>query len=109
MKIIKVYTKIYLYPTIEGGRKRAIISGYRPNIGFSNGKITDASLTFDAEFIFPGETQNVTASFFADSLDNGAIKPHTLFTIQEGNKKIGHGVVLKNRTMINRNVEIAII
>ena len=97
LKKINIYSKIYLYPTEDGGRKRPIVSGYRSNIGFETGKITDAICLFEGEPIKPGETRNITLSFFADSFAPKTSPNFTLFTLQEGGKKIGHGVILKNK------------
>lgn len=97
LKKTNIYSKIYLYPTEEGGRKRPIVSGYRPNIAFETGKITDAICLFEGEPIKPGETRNIILSFFADSFDAKTSSNFTLFTLQEGSKKIGHGVILKNK------------
>lgn len=106
MQQISVHTKIFLYPTEEGGRKRPIVSGYRPNIGFPSGKITDAYCMFEGNPINPGETRNIKLSFFLDSLKDYPLANLTLFTIQEGAKKIGHGVVHNFRIAQREEISI---
>lgn len=101
--MVNIYTKIYLFPTEEGGRKRGIISNYRPNICFEKGKITDAICSFEGEPIAPGETRNIILSFFPDSVQDIRLLRDTLFTIQEGGKKIGHGVIIRKRNALSLN------
>ncbi|MBX7243188.1 MAG: hypothetical protein K1X92_15695 [Bacteroidia bacterium] len=93
------YVKIYLYPTENGGRKRPVLNGYRPNIGFSGGNVTDGVLRIRSECINPGETHNGILSFYDDLNTEQIVKTNTLFTIQEGEKIIGCGTILRRKEL----------
>lgn len=95
MHYISFWANIFLDATEEGGRKRPIVSGYRPNIRFGSGQLTDAVIHFKKRpSIAPGESATVRITFFADKLTD-LPKTNALFYIQEGGKRIGHGTITR--------------
>lgn len=93
------YVKIYLYPTENGGRKRPVLNGYRPNIGFPDRNVTDGVLRIRTECINLGETHNGILSFYDDLNTEDIVITNTLFTIQEGGKIIGCGTILRRKEL----------
>jgi elongation factor Tu len=71
----------------EGGRPRAIRTGYRPQFFFGGTDVT-GTLELDGE-IAPGA--RVTTRFVLDK--PVAIEPGVRFTLREGGRTIGAGIV----------------
>ena len=95
-KIHEFKAQITLVETLLNGRESAILSGYRPAISFHSSKQYCGELTIkNADKITPGQSAYVVikllpAKTIPKSLDIG-----DTFTLLEGNKKIGYGMIIK--------------
>ena len=79
---------LHLLTQDEGGRHSPISSGYRPQIYLNKADVT-CVITFNQENILPGDDATVTITL----VDKMAIKENQEFTIREGSKKVGTGVI----------------
>jgi elongation factor Tu len=83
--------ELYLLTQKEGGRARPIRAGYRPQFFFG---ATDVTGTITADEVGPGEHAEV--GFVVDR--PVAVEPGMRFTVREGGRTIGAGVVLDIET-----------
>ena len=79
---------LHLLTQDEGGRHSPISSGYRPQIYLNKADVTSV-ITFNQEKILPGDDATVIITL----VDKMAIKENQEFTIREGSKKVGTGVI----------------
>jgi len=80
---------ITLLPTELGGLKRAICSGYRPDIGFNVEKQYSCEVELlGSEELKPGETARVLIALLP-----ARTKCSYVFSIREGRKIIGLGAI----------------
>jgi elongation factor Tu len=81
--------EVYILSKEEGGRRTAILSGYRPQFYFRTTDVTGASLLVGAEMALPGDNVRMHVS-----LDKPiAVECGDRFAIREGSRTIGRGVV----------------
>jgi len=81
--------EVYILSKEEGGRRTAILSGYRPQFYFRTTDVTGASLLVGAEMALPGDNVRMHVS-----LDKPiAVDCGDRFAIREGSRTIGRGVV----------------
>jgi len=81
--------EVYVLSKEEGGRRSAILSGYRPQFYFRTTDVTGASLLVGAEMALPGDNVRMYVS-----LDKPiAVERGDRFAIREGSRTIGRGVV----------------
>ena len=86
--------KIALYPTEEGGRSKPVYSGYRPSFAFNSLKhYSGEILLHGKDELRPGETSLVTIKLLPAKTIRKTLKKNDAFTITEGNKVIGAGVI----------------
>ena len=83
--------------TEEGGRSTPVYSGYRPNqhLGLSN-ILSDAVHYYDTdEAIYPGQTVKAQLTLFYPFPYHGALSEGLQFTVQEGSRIVGRGMITK--------------
>jgi len=86
--------KITLFPTDKGGRKRPVYSGYKPLFSFNTEKHYCGEVELlDKSELNPGETSNVFIKLLPAKSIRKNLKRNDAFTITEGNKTIGTGVI----------------
>jgi translation elongation factor EF-Tu-like GTPase len=88
--------KITMLPTAKGGRKKSIFSGYRPSFVFNTQKHYCGEIELiDREELQPGESTLVEIHLFPAHTIRKNLDIDTAFTLVEGNKTVGQGVVEK--------------
>ena len=76
----------------EGGRHTPFFKGYKPQFYFKTTDVTgEVFLAEGVEMIMPGDTANVKAKLIAPI----AMEEKQKFTVREGGKTVGAGVVTK--------------
>ena len=90
-----IEAKIKFITTAQGGRKSSAISGYRPNHDFGlDGMLNDATHEYiDTKMVAPGQTVMANMWFLAAQYQVGRLHPGFRFTVQEGSRIVGHGVI----------------
>ena len=87
---------ITLFQTGDGGRKRPIHTGYRPSFAFNTEKHYSGEIRLiDRKELIPGETAKANIKLLPARTIRRNLKPADSFTITEGNKTIGMGVIEK--------------
>lgn len=76
-------------PKDEGGRHTPFVNGYRPQLFTRTGDITCEIGLPDEKMVMPGEDAELTITLISDI----AIEPGQRFTVREGNKTVGTGLV----------------
>ena len=88
--------KITLFATQSGWRKKSIFSGYKPSFVFNSQKQYCGEIKLlDKEELRPGETSLARIKLLPARTISGNIHINTAFTLVEGNKEIGRGVIVK--------------
>ncbi|NNF58748.1 MAG: elongation factor Tu [Rhodothermaceae bacterium] len=86
-----------MVPTEEGGRRSPAFSGYRPShdFGRSDG-LNDAQHEYpDDDLLHPGETGRALLRLLAPDLQHGRLFEGMTFTVQEGSRIVGYGMVTR--------------
>ena len=84
--------EIYILTKEEGGRHTPFFKGYKPQFYFKTTDVTgEVFLADGVEMIMPGDTANVKAKLIAPI----AMEEKQRFTVREGGKTVGAGVVTK--------------
>ncbi|OGN09873.1 MAG: translation elongation factor Tu [Candidatus Yanofskybacteria bacterium RIFCSPHIGHO2_02_FULL_39_10] len=84
--------EIYILTKEEGGRHTPFFKGYKPQFYFKTTDVTgEVFLAEGAEMVMPGDTANVKAKLIAPI----AMEEKQRFTVREGGKTVGAGVVTK--------------
>ncbi|EJT97906.1 translation elongation factor Tu [Dacryopinax primogenitus] len=91
----KVQAQVYVLTKDEGGRYTPFVSNYKPQLFIRTADIT-ATVTFpegtpEDKMVMPGDNVEV----ILDLDKNVAIEQGSRFTLREGNKTIGTGIVTK--------------
>jgi elongation factor Tu len=85
-------TEIYVLTKEEGGRHTPFVNNYRPQMYFRTCDITcSISLPAGMEMVMPGDNSRVTIQTIAPV----AVETGMRFTIREGNKTVGTGIITK--------------
>ena len=88
--ITKFAAQVYVLTKEEGGRHTPFFNGYRPQFYFRTTDITGSvSLQSGTEMVNPGDTVNMTVELVSPV----AMEIGTEFSIREGGKTIGKGIV----------------
>eukprot|EP00041_Stephanoeca_diplocostata_P008220 m.118844 g.118844 ORF g.118844 m.118844 type:complete len:440 (-) comp17225_c0_seq1:311-1630(-) len=87
----KFEAQMYVLSKEEGGRHTPFVDGYRPQLFTRTGDITCTISLDDGKMVMPGED----ATFGVELITQLVIEEGQRFTIREGNKTVGTGVVLK--------------
>jgi len=98
---MKSYKTVYnftallsLLPTENGGRKRPIYNHYRPAFSFSTVNQFSGEIYFiDKQELSPGGTANIEVKLLPSRYVPQKLKSGDSFTILEGDKIVGTGVI----------------
>ena len=84
--------EVYVLSKDEGGRHKPFFNGYKPQFYFKTTDVTgDITLQPGTEMVMPGDTTNLTIKLIAPI----ALEDKQKFTIREGGRTVGAGVVTK--------------
>ncbi len=84
--------EVYVLSKDEGGRHKPFFNGYKPQFYFKTTDVTgDITLNPGTEMVMPGDTTNLTIKLIAPI----ALEDKQKFTIREGGRTVGAGVVTK--------------
>jgi len=84
--------EVYVLSKDEGGRHKPFFNGYKPQFYFKTTDVTgDITLAAGTEMVMPGDTTNLTIKLIAPI----ALEDKQKFTIREGGRTVGAGVVTK--------------
>jgi len=95
-KSINPHTKfeanVYALTKEEGGRHKPFFNGYRPQFYFRTTDVTGAvTLAEGSEMVMPGDDTHITVELIAPIAMEEAVR----FSIREGGRTVGSGVVTK--------------
>ena len=89
---IKFESEVYVLTKEEGGRHTPFFNGYRPQFYFRTTDVTgDIQLDEGVEMVMPGDNANFTIELITSI----AIEEGLRFSIREGGRTVGSGVVTK--------------
>ncbi len=94
--MIDLVSEIRFLPTGEGGRRSPVSSGYRPNHNFEHpeGSLNDAAHFYPGtEEVAPGQAVIAKMALAAPEQNIGRLYVGMPFTVQEGNRVVGRGVI----------------
>jgi elongation factor Tu len=84
--------EVYVLSKDEGGRHKPFFNGYKPQFYFKTTDVTgDIALPAGTEMVMPGDTVNLNVKLIAPI----ALEDKQKFTIREGGRTVGAGVVTK--------------
>jgi len=84
--------EVYVLSKEEGGRHKPFFNGYKPQFYFKTTDVTgDITLPAGTEMVMPGDTVNLDIKLIAPI----ALEDKQKFTIREGGRTVGAGVVTK--------------
>ena len=88
----KFEADVYALTKEEGGRHKPFFNGYRPQFYFRTTDVTGAvTLTKGAEMVMPGDDTHIIVELIAPI----AMEEQVRFSIREGGRTVGSGVVTK--------------
>lgn len=92
-----IEAEIFFLPTEQGGRHSPVLSGYRPNHDFGlAGTFNDAAHEYiGCESVAPGQSAKANIWFLAPECQEGRLYSGFTFTVQEGSRVVGRGVITK--------------
>ena len=92
-----IEARISFLKTEEGGRAGPAKSGYRPSHDFGlPGTLNDAAHEYiDQEWVAPGESALANIWLLVPEYQTGRLNQGFEFTVQEGKRVVGHGVITK--------------
>lgn len=83
-----------LLPTENGGRKRPVFDSYRPSFSFSSKNLISGEISFPhCDILVPGSTAIANIKLLPSRHIRQNLKSGDSFTILEGNKLVGTGVI----------------
>ena len=89
---IKFESEVYVLSKEEGGRHTPFFNGYRPQFYFRTTDVTgDIKLEEGVEMVMPGDNSKFTIELITPI----AIEEGLRFSIREGGRTVGSGVVTK--------------
>jgi translation elongation factor EF-Tu-like GTPase len=92
----KLEATISLFPSENGGRKKPVPSGYRPSFAFNTQQHYSGEIKLIGRTeLNPGESARARINLLSARTIRKTLKPSDSFTINEGNKAIGIGVIEK--------------
>jgi translation elongation factor EF-Tu-like GTPase len=87
---------ITLFPTEQGGRKRPVHTGFRPSFAFNTEQHYSGEIKLiDRDELYPGETSRASIKLLPARTIRKNLKEKDAFSITEGNKTLGTGVITK--------------
>jgi len=87
----KFEAQMYVLSKEEGGRHTPFVNGYRPQLFTRTADITCTVILPEGKMVMPGEDARLTVSLITDM----AVEEGQRFTVREGSRTVGTGVVLK--------------
>jgi len=85
---------VALFPTENGGRKRPVYNHYRPSFSFNTKMQFCGEMSFlNKEEVLPGETALASVRMLPARYIRRSLKRGDAFTIHEGDKIVGTGVI----------------
>lgn len=88
--------KISLLPTEMGGRKRPVATGYKPSFAFNSLQHFSGEVhLIETQELKPGDSGLAYIKLLPARNISKNLQPHDAFTINEGNKTIGSGIIEK--------------
>ena len=88
----KFEADVYALTKEEGGRHKPFFNGYRPQFYFRTTDVTGAvTLSEGSEMVMPGDDSHITVELIAPI----AMEEQVRFSIREGGRTVGSGVVTK--------------
>ena len=100
-----IHAMITLLPTANGGRSKSIFSGYKPAFTFNTIKHYCGELTLTKKKeLKPGEIGEVIVRLLPAVTLKKNLKLNDSFTIFEGNKAVGHGIILEELSKKEKKV-----
>jgi len=87
----KFKAQMYVLKKEEGGRHTPFVDGYRPQLFTRTGDITATFQLPDGKMVMPGED----STFDLELISPLAMEEGQRFTVREGNKTVGTGVILE--------------
>tara|TARA_Y100000588_G_scaffold393782_1_gene511115 strand:+ start:104 stop:1294 length:1191 start_codon:yes stop_codon:yes gene_type:complete len=88
----KFEADVYALTKEEGGRHKPFFNGYRPQFYFRTTDVTGAvTLSEGTEMVMPGDDSHITVDLIAPI----AMEEQVRFSIREGGRTVGSGVVTK--------------
>lgn len=100
-----IEAEITFVATVDGGRRGSAQSGYRPDHDLGLETLNGAAHEYlDQEWVEPGATARAYLRFLAPEYQAGRLYPGFKFTVQEGRRIVGHGVVVAvlNASMLRK-------
>ncbi len=89
---VKFEADVYALTKEEGGRHKPFFNGYRPQFYFRTTDVTGAvTLPEGSEMVMPGDDTHITVELIAPI----AMEESLRFSIREGGRTVGSGVVTK--------------
>ena len=90
-----IEAEIFFLATERGGRLAPAISGYRPTHNFGlEGMLNDAAHEYvGCDSVSPGQSAMANMWFLEPRYQDGRLFPGFEFTVQEGLRIVGHGIV----------------
>ncbi|EDQ91962.1 uncharacterized protein MONBRDRAFT_35764 [Monosiga brevicollis MX1] len=87
----KFQSQLYVLSKEEGGRHTPFVNGYRPQLFTRTGDITCTIQLPEGKMVMPGED----AALEVELITELALEEGQRFTVREGNKTVGTGIVSK--------------
>jgi hypothetical protein len=88
--------KIFLLPTEIGGRKKPVATGYRPSFTFNSiNHFTGEIRLVKTKELWPGQSSIAVIKLLPARHLRKNLKPNDTFSINEGTKTVGTGVIEK--------------
>jgi elongation factor Tu len=87
----KFEAHMYVLSKEEGGRHTPFVNGYRPQLFIRTGNITCSIILPEGKMVMPGEDADFTVEMISDV----ALEIGQRFTVREGSKTVGTGLVTK--------------
>ena len=85
---------ISLLPTELGGRKKSVATGYRPSFSFNSQQHYSGEISLvNPPELNPGDSGMAIIKLLPARTIRKNLKPKDAFTISEGNKTIGSGII----------------
>lgn len=88
--------KISMFPTEMGGRKSPVATGYRPAFSFGSSEhFSGVIRLLKSKELKPGDTGKVIIKLLPARHLRHNLKPNDSFTLTEGSKTVGSGIIEK--------------
>jgi elongation factor Tu len=90
----KFTATLSLFPSELGGRKKPIFDNYKPSFSFNSSNHVSGEISFNRpQGLHPGESLNASVQLLPSKTIRQNLKCGDTFSIHEGTKVIGTGVI----------------